>query len=395
MSWGQDFSKEFFGGQGLKDYTHASKTFRTNGYEYAPRNKFLFHCYFNLNVSKIPTLASIYNSTEKATIGLMVKTIQLPKFTIDTEILNQYNRKRVIQKKINYSSVTTTFHDDGGDLIRSMWYNYYSYYYKDPSQGYGPPSQNGDIGQVATLPGFDYNSRDIYANDRVINDWGYIGEGYSQANAGSGGVGSGGDQSSGKPAFFRDITIYGLDQHKWAAYVLINPIIKSWDHDTYSYADGAGIMQNSMTIDYETVKYYTGAIGGSRPDTNVVGFGDPAYYDNIRSSLARPGSTQTVLGQGGLLDAGIGIIQDLQTGSFDPIGAVQKAGTAYNTFKGKDLRSIVNEEANIALKSALRNTLPAQVRQAQNTQGGIVFPREPKFVQTDQAGTQRITIQQR
>jgi hypothetical protein len=133
-----------------------------------------------------------------------------------------------------------------------------------------------------------------------------------------------------------------------------------------------------MTIDYETVKYYSGAIGGVRPDTNVVGFADPAYYDNIRSSLARPGSTQTVLGQGGLLDAGFGIIEDLQSGGpAGIIGAVQKAGTAYNTFRGKDFRAIVNEEANAALKSVLKNTIPAQVRQAQNSPGGFIFPRPP------------------
>ena len=378
MAWGEDFLKGFFGGQGLKDYAHASKTFRTNGYEYAPRNKFLFHCYFNINTSMIPSLAAIYNSTEKATIGLMVKTIQLPKFKLETETLNQYNRKRVIQKKINYQPVTTTFHDDGGDLIRNMWYNYYSYYYKDPNQAYGPPAQNGSIGAIQTLPGFSYNSRDIYANDRVVNDWGFVGESYDQGNAGSGGVGSGGDQSSGKPPFFRDITIYGMDQHKWASYTLINPLISSWDHDTYNYSEGGGIMQNSMTIEYETVKYYTGAVGGVRPDTNVVGFADPAYYDNVRSSLARPGSTQTVLGQGGLLDAGIGIIEDLQSGGVAGIiGAVQKAGTTYNTFKDAPIRSIVNEEANAALNSVLQNSIPAAVRQAQNSAGGFVFPRPP------------------
>ena len=396
MAWGEDFLKGFFGGQGLKDYAHASKTFRTNGYEYAPRNKFLFHCYFNINTSMIPTLGAIYNSTEKATIGLMVKTIQLPKFTVDTDTLNQYNRKRVIQKKINYSPVQVTFHDDGGDLIRNMWYNYYSYYYKDPSQSYGPPAQNGSIGQIQSLPGFAYNARDIYANDRVVNDWGYIGESYDQGSAGGNGGNSGADQSSGKPAFFRDITVYGMDQHKWASYTLINPLIKSWDHDTYNYSEGGGIMQNSMTIEYETVKYFTGAIGASRPDTNVVGFGDPAYYDNIKSSLARPGSTQTVLGQGGLLDAGIGIVQDLQSGGLTgAIGAIQKAGTAYNTFKNVNIRSVVNEEANAALKSVLQNTIPAAVRQAPNTQGGFVFPKapaSPAFVLGNQNGIQTITL---
>ena len=398
MAFGQDFLKGFFGGQGLKDYAHASKTFRTNGYEYAPRNKFLFHCYFNINTSEVRPLQAVFSETEKSTIGLMVKTIELPKFKMDTEVLNQYNRKRLIQKKINYDPVQVTFHDDGGDLTRSMWYNYYAYYYKDPNQQYGGASnQNGSSGAIQSLPGFSYNNRDIYANDRPVNDWGFIGESYNQSNSGSGGVGSGGDQSSGKPPFFKDITIYGMDQHKWVSYVLINPLIQSWNHDTYNYSEGAGVMQNTMSIQYETVKYYSGAIGAVRPDTNVKGFADPAYYDNIRSSISRPGSTSTVLGQGGLLDAGIGIVQDLQSnGVAGVIGAIQTAGTAYNTFKGANLRSIVNEEANLALKDVLRNSIPAAVRQAQNSKEGFVFPRDPgpTFVPGSQRGTQVVKLRE-
>lgn len=368
MSWGQDFLKEFAGGQGLKDYAHAAKTFLPNGYELAPRNKFLFHCYFNINTG-VSVLRNAFPAEEKAQIGLMVKTIQLPKFTMETETLNQYNRKRLIQKKLNYGPLAMTFHDDGGSLTRNMWYNYYSYYYKDPSQDYlKPRNTNGQIGVGESAAGFVYNHRDIYDNDRPVNDWGYVGEAYSDGSNVQ-------DIRTGKQAFFRDITVYGLNRHKWVAYVLINPLIKSWDHDTYDYSQGTGIMQNSMTIEYETVKYYEGAIGGSRPDTNVVGFADSAYYDNIRSSLSRPGSTQTVLGQGGLIDAGLGIAKDIQSGDLiGAIGAVQKAGTAYNTWKNKDIRSTISEEANQQLNNVLRTTIPGAVRN-----GSLVasYPRPP------------------
>jgi hypothetical protein len=95
----------------------------------------------------------------------------------------------------------------------------------------------------------------------------------------------------------------------------------------------------------------------------VAGFAAPSYYDNVRSSLARPGSTQTVLGQGGLLDAGIGIVEDLQSGTLTGvIGAIQKAGTVNQTWKGKDFRASVNEEANALLKTTLRNNLAGAVR---------------------------------
>lgn len=348
MAFGQDFLRSFFGNDYVRDYDHASKTFRTNGYENAPRLKFLFHVYFNLNTAQIPSLRQIFNSTDQTTVGLLVKNIDLPKFRLDVDTLIQYNRKRLVQKKIEYQPILIKFHDDGGDLIRTLWYNYYAYYYKDPNQPYnGLPSQNGSGGPSAiTSTGFDYNGSDIYAPSRQVNDWGYIGEAYQDSTQSDG----------GKPAFFSDISIYGFNQHKFVQYTLINPLITEWSHDQYNYAEDAGIMENTVQVSYETVKYYTGAIGGVRPDTNVPGFADPKYYDQIQSPLTRPGGTASVLGQGGLLDTGVGIVRDLQQGNLmGVIGAVQKAGRAYQTFRKVDFKDVIKEEALGAVKDVLRN----------------------------------------
>jgi hypothetical protein len=145
-------------------------------------------------------------------------------------------------------------------------------------------------------------------------------------------------------------------------------MITEWQHDTYDYSQGNGMMTHRMTLKYETVKYYSGAVGSVRPDTNVVGFADPAYYDTVRSSIARPGSTATVLGKGGLLDTGIGIIEDLQSGGVAGlIGAVQKGGTLFETFKDKNIRSIVNNEVNVSARAILTGSLPAVTRAAIGT----------------------------
>jgi hypothetical protein len=79
---------------------------------------------------------NMFGNGDVATVGLMVKSVQLPTYSIDVDTMNQYNRKRLVQSKINYNPVQIIFNDDQGDLIRNMWYNYYSYYYKDPSQKY-------------------------------------------------------------------------------------------------------------------------------------------------------------------------------------------------------------------------------------------------------------------
>ena len=368
-SFGQDFLQGFTATNSLRDYTHASKTFRTNAYELKPRFKFLFHVQFTLNVEEIQKMsnATIFSPTQLSTMSLAVKTVDLPKYSIDVATLNQYNRKRLVQTKINYEPVNITFHDDGGDNIREMWYQYYSYYYKDPAQQYisNAPVTNGTIGNIQTKQdGFGYNSRDIYAQNRSgsVSDWGYIGENFRDGTS----------TASGKPPFFKDIQIIGFDQHKYARYILINPLITAWNHDTYDYSQGNGTMQHAMTIRYETVKYLNGGLG--KPDANIR-WPDTAHYDNSPSPLARPGSTASIFGQGGLLSTGEGIMADLESGSVAGlIGAAQKAGAAYNTFKGKDLKSIVQSEAVSLGKQALGQYGPNATRSVINKADGWVFP---------------------
>ena len=117
--------KAFFTSDYLRDYTHASKTFVAGSYGYAPKYKFLFHVYFDINKQFIDATKKW---PEDQNFGLTVKTVQLPKYTFDTHTLNQYNRKRVVQTKLKYDPINIVFHDDNSNLVRKMWYTYYTYY---------------------------------------------------------------------------------------------------------------------------------------------------------------------------------------------------------------------------------------------------------------------------
>lgn len=363
----------FFSTDNLRDAEHASKIFTPNNYELSPRFKFLYHVYFRLNTTQIPQLAQVFDQLDRTTLGIMVKNIQLPSYQINVETMNQYNRKRLVQTNIEYQPCQVVFHDDGSDLIRSLWYNYFSYYYKDPSQAYmNVSTATGTLGQLGNMANgskYDYNGNDIYAAERNVADWGYIGESYVDGTTSQG----------GKPPFFSDITIYGFDQHKFASYVLINPMITDWKHDTYDYSEDGGVMTNTMTIKYETVKYYSGNLTGTYPDRNAQGFADPARYDTVKSPLARGGSTSSILGNGGLLDTVGGVMSDLQSGSLlGLIGAVQKGGAAYQTFKGANWNSIVNGEVNLLARNTVRQGyLVGGIKQASNAVGGMFFPQAP------------------
>ena len=347
-----DAAGGFFGNDYLRDYTHASKTFRPNAYQYAPKFKFLFHVYFEINQS-----AYAVGLPQGANFGLAVKTVKLPSYTFDTHTMNQYNRKRIVQTKIKYDPIDINFHDDNGNLIRNMWYNYYTYYYKDASipvvSVSGRQAQQTGNGSTNSPNNTNYNARNIYSQSITGNtDWGYVGEtsttvnGYTEASTGQ-----------TKIPFFKNVTIFGFHQHNYVAYTLINPIINRFAHDTYDYSQGNGTMTNTMTLDYETVKYFQGAIDGKEPSNIVAGFGLNSNYDRVPSPITRPGSQSSILGQGGLVDGVGGVISDLSGENTNILGAIQKAGATYNTLKNINLKQAIKSEVTAGITNAIMNPL--------------------------------------
>jgi hypothetical protein len=384
MAFGQDTLQPFPPGEGLRDYTHASKTFRAGGYDLAPRNKFLFYVYFNLNTN-IPAVANLTSGGKGATIGLAVKTAQLPAYTIDVDTMNQYNRKRLVQTKINYNPAQIVFHDDHNDLVRNMWYQYYQYYYSDPVYKYGnTPNQSGTLGEISTaLSGFSYGSNDIYSASRPVQKWGLNGQGYNNPSLQSLASSILTGPASGQEPFFRDITIYGMSQKTYAQYTMINPLITEWMHDTYDYGQGNGLMTHTMSIRYENVKYYSGAVGGAQPSSPVTGFADPANYDVQPSPIAVPGSTATVESQGSIRPSPTGSKQDLQALAVgqntlqNVLGAVgQGLVPVASSFLGGALAGSGALGATLVtgLGIAAGIGVPGSIGQLPNGSGGMNFP---------------------
>lgn len=347
-NWGeqlQNAAGAFFGSDYLRDYRHASKIFRSDSYANAPKFKYLFHTYFNINTDAYP-------EAPQQNVGILVKDIKLPSYTFDIAIKNQYNRKRIVQTKIKYDPVLISFHDDNMNTINKMWYAYYTYYYKDSAKpnlkfagNRGSGRQQDGVSNSTQMTMAEYNERDIYSDDLGTSlDWGYVGE-------------SLGADPSKKIPFFQNITVFGFNQHRFTAYTFVNPILTNFSHDTYSYAEGGGIMQNTMTIDYETVIYDEGSLVGENPGDIVTGFGDPANYDLTDSPINKPGARNAILGKGGLIDAGESFVESFKSG--DILGAIKTAGTAYNTFKNKDLKATLKEELKVDLVNVVRDSTVA------------------------------------
>lgn len=237
----------------LRDFAHAARTFTSDpGYALSPKVGFSFHVRILYNQP-----GDFFSGGLTNTLSVLVKSADLPKFNVETEVLNKYNKKEVIQKKITYEPLNITFHDDGANTVRDFWLAYNQYYFAD-----------SNIQQQA------YDIDDTYSPVRLATRYGLDNGNYGR--------------------FIQQIEIYSMADHVFTRYTLVNPLIESFDFDTHDYAEGAKVMQAQMRVVYENVLYAEGATEA------IPGFGlSSFYYDNEfselkPSNLSYPNTRRTV-----------------------------------------------------------------------------------------------------
>jgi hypothetical protein len=55
---------------------------------------------------------------------LVAKTCELPRFSVETQIVNVYNHKTIVQTKLNYEPITMSFYDQASGAAESMIWNF-------------------------------------------------------------------------------------------------------------------------------------------------------------------------------------------------------------------------------------------------------------------------------
>jgi len=301
-----NFLKGFQDGlPGMKDYQHASRLYVDNNFKLMPKQKFLFHVVFNTDET---LFVDGFNPNERYELNMLVKACDLPKYNMSMEEKTQYNKKMYTATRIAYEPVNITFHDDHADTVNAFWKKYYEYNVAD-SVG-----MNNDM----TIS----NTKDDYY------DWG-------DARATTK-FGLDTPKQSKKP-YLKGIEIFVLHKQRFTSMTLVNPVIGSFAHDNLDQADGAGIMNNTMQILYETVIYKAGIVNKN----NVPGFAT-IHYDHSPSPLSiLGGGTNSIFGPGGIVD-GIGsVMSNVQSGNI--LGAILGASNTYNNAK-KMKKSDVKEE---------------------------------------------------
>lgn len=113
-----------------------------------------------------------------------------------------------------------------------------------------------------------------------------------------------------------------MHNHKFAEYTLINPIITAFNHDSHAYSNG-GLMENTMQLAYETVKYATGFVN----DVTPRGFTD-IHYDVETSDLSNTNTGTEAFINGQTVSVAGQEAKDLFQGNV--IGVIKDAEIVYN-----------------------------------------------------------------
>ena len=301
-----NFLKGFQDGlPGMKDYQHASRLYVDNNFKLMPKQKFLFHVVFNLDESLFQTG---FSQNERYELNMLVKACDLPKYDLSVEEKVQYNKKMYTTTRIAYEPVNITFHDDHADTVNAFWKKYYEYNIAD-SVG-----MNSDLTISNTKD--DYY---LFGDERATTKFGLD------------------TPKMRKKPYLKGIEIFVLHKQRFTSMTLVNPVIGSFAHDNLDAADGAGVMNNTMQILYETVIYKSGIVNKN----NVPGFAT-VHYDNSPSPLTvLGGGTNSIFGPGGIVDGVGSVIRNVQSGNI--LGAILSASNTYNNAR-KIKKSDVKEE---------------------------------------------------
>lgn len=320
----------------LRDYQHAKKLFIADTHKYAPKQSFLY--YVCLNTVNTPGILftggedSSLSLQEQYEAGMLVKSIQLPSFNLNSKVMNNYNRKEVVHTKIEYTPINVTFHDDAADLILRFWNDYYTHYYRDS----------------------DYEEQRYQTNDKYDGIPQFPQWGMNPRN---------------QNPYLRTIQIYSLHNKRFTEYTLINPHITDMKHGQHDSSQSTGTMEISMTFAYETVKYSTGFVN----PVDVNGFAT-LRYDNTESPLG--GSFINTQQELGILGAITGSKSDLSrpagtSSGGGLLGTIANTARLFKATKDANLGALAKATAIQAGAQGIKNILEGKSAFPTSISGGI------------------------
>jgi len=248
----------------LKDSRTGVRNFRLDSqyWDGTPRPGFLYYVRFVRTItsrSDGPHSQQASGNDWSKGIGVIAQEIERPQMSFDTQTLNQYNRKRIIQKKVEYEPINFTFYDTVDNKTYHMFEDYFRFYYGDPK------------------------------NDAVLDwSWDITSATMNQGNSGWGFT----PPTVPNTYFFSQIEFYLLYGGNYSRFDILNPKVKSFKPSNLSYEDCADTPTINIGLEYEGIVYKGNNLKIS--DTpgllQEMGLGQSNFYEP-RTNSATPEAT--------------------------------------------------------------------------------------------------------
>jgi hypothetical protein len=244
----------------LQDSSLAATNFGINGIQFlsVPKSKFMFYVRFlrtgasSLNSDGSVNIAAdiISDQNVSADIGFVVKHMDRPRINFETETINQYNKKRVIQKKVTYNPIQLTFHDTIDNQVYRMFQSYFEFYFAD--------SQHSST--------FDWTN-DVISSQIIGTDigWGFIGS----------------NLTAGLANYFTTVEVYQVFSGYYNQYDLINPKFLRFEPDQLDYSDGQSTNEITLELAYEGVNFVANGayLGDNFALIDMMGLDRSDFYE--------------------------------------------------------------------------------------------------------------------
>ncbi len=228
--WSALGDREFY----LKDFRNA---YHYNPSQDPPRQQFGGYVSFvpDRDLFTVPFFDDVNNEELRTRMSSLVRNADLPQVEFQTQTMNEYNKKKIVNTGVQYQPVTITVADTVSNAWLTLIMKYFAYHYMNPRN----KGVEGD--------------RDI--NSQAIGEGGadFIGSQY----------GAGGPFDSNRygynlnlnPNFFERIDYVLYHAQKGVQYSLINPVMTAFTHNQLDYSSNE-LMEFTMTFEYEAFTTY-------------------------------------------------------------------------------------------------------------------------------------------
>lgn len=269
-----------------------TKTFSQDAQSlYRNQPRFPFEYYITINLNNIETakefISNFYNNDEWQQVMPLVKSVDMPAMKIETEYINQYNRRRLVQSKLSFETTKLVFHDVADGKTLKFWDMYYRYYFGEGNEpGTNTPKQPENTAGSYSYEEFKMGAAYTNAEFSKVKS---VGTTPADEDSPTNTVG---DKSTLQNIIsdtldnhnfgynlpvvkniknlIQSIEIYQVHAGRYNKVTLVNPRIASFTHDTLNYATDEKTLEISFSIQYEYAFYSIEnmALGGSDAGNN-------------------------------------------------------------------------------------------------------------------------------